>query len=223
MVARVGESSMFKWIIGFGLPVALMLCVGCSDRVGETDGVIGREATLARSAATRDQQQGLPKERPTVFPSIPPTAVRNPEVQETLRVGYLATESTLVEQDGLSAGRSDPILESQDMFSRALQKMSSDEGTSLEAADLAKHYRQALERAVGTGGAVEGLSCGLSLCMGAVRASSVEAHEAWLSRLNQDPAAARYGFIETIERVGDQYQSRFLFSTDPALRAIIVE
>ncbi|MBT2767287.1 hypothetical protein J7J08_06525 [Stenotrophomonas sp. ISL-67] len=78
------------------------------------------------------------------------------------------------------------------------------------------------ERAVGTNGAVENLSCGLSVCVGSVRAGSIADHDAWLSRLQEDPGAHTYGFVEAIERTGDQFQSRFVFSTDPALKAILL-
>jgi len=135
---------------------------------------------------------------------------------------YLVTESAFIERDGISSQNADPLFESSARFSQALAKMREDEKKSIEAQDLTRHYRSALERAVGTQGVVEDLTCGLSLCMGAVSAGSHADHDAWAERLYQDPGAVRHVILGTIERDGDRFESRFLFSADSAIKAIIL-
>jgi hypothetical protein len=90
----------------------------------------------------------------------------------------------------------------------------------MEAQDLAKHYRNAIERAVGAQGVVEDLTCGLSLCMGSVAARSRADHDAWAERLYENPEAVRHVTLHVFEVNGDRLQNRFLFSTDAAIKAI---
>lgn len=90
----------------------------------------------------------------------------------------------------------------------------------MEAQDLARHYRSALERAVGVQGVVEDLTCGLSICMGLVSARSRADHDAWDERLYEDSSAARHVILQAVEMNGDRLQNRFLFSTDSGIKAI---
>lgn len=205
---------MIRWPLACTAFAALLNCVGCS-----VQGVDAEPRAESETLALGEHSQHrTPADGSILRPSSGPSL----ESSALVDLPYLPTESALVEKDGISANLSDEIVESQDAFSEALLKMARDEMKSMEAQDLARHYRGAIERAVGKNGAVENLSCGLSVCVGSVRAVSIAAHDAWLSRLQEDPGADTFGFIEAIERTGDQFQSRFVFSTDPALKAIVV-
>lgn len=135
--------------------------------------------------------------------------------------GLLATESTLVADQGVSAQVATDLLSSPEHLAKAVQKMERDASGSPEAQDLAKHYRSAISRAVGSDGAVENFSCGLSVCAGSVRSRLDVDQDAWVSRLNDDKSALTYSYVDTAERVGGFNEIRFVFSTDPALNAIV--
>lgn len=139
----------------------------------------------------------------------------------TVSSGFLATEATLVADRGVSAQVATELLSSTESLAKVIQKMERDASTSPEAQDLAKHYRSAVSRAVGTDGAVESFACGLSVCAGSVRSRLDVDQDAWISRLNDDGSALMYSYVDTAERVGMVNESRFVFSTDPALNAIV--
>lgn len=133
---------------------------------------------------------------------------------------YLATESELIVHQSISIEMSKQMLEDNARFSSSLERMRSEERTSVEAQQLARHHREVLERAVGELGVVDDLTCGLSLCIGSVTSLTPAHHEAWSRRLVKDPAARRYGAVHSYEPVVDQLQQRFVFSTDPAVAGL---
>lgn len=146
--------------------------------------------------------------------SLPPMA-RSPEATP-----HLGTESQLIVQNAISVDMTLELLEDSALFSSARERMRSEESTSAGAQQLARHHRDVLERAVGELGIVDDLTCGLSLCMGAVTSLSQAEHEAWSRRLVNDPAARRYGAVHSYMPVGDQLQHRFVFSANPAVAAL---
>jgi hypothetical protein len=188
---------------------------------------VGRDAANPREARTAGEVA-----RPEGIVTLPGNPVPAPALRSTSASiattpdpkisPYLVTESAFIERGGISSETTDPILESRDLFSKTFERMSEDEKKSMEAQDLAKHYRNALERAVGDLGVVEDLTCGLSLCMGSVAARSRVDHAAWAERLYEDPDAARHVILDVFEMNGDRLQNRFLFSTDSAIKAIVL-
>jgi hypothetical protein len=212
---------MFQGLARCAFLAALLHCVGCSLQAVDAKGGVQHEEHPSSEHAIQRQMENTDRRTSAEGPTLRPSSGSSPESRALADSTYLPTESELIEEAGISAAISDEIVESQDAFSKALRRISSDENSSMEAQDLAKHYRSAFERAVGTSGAVENISCGLSICIGSVTAGSIADHDAWLGHLQEDPGAETYGFIEAIERNGDQFQSRFVFSTDPAINAII--
>jgi hypothetical protein len=213
---------LFKRPLGYALLAAMLQCVACSAVGGKAEREVQHEKLQVKDAARRDPVANLSVGNSTGGATLRPSPASNPGPPEVANTIYLPAESAFVAQHGISASLTDQVIESRDEFARVLKEMSNDEMRSMEAQDLAKLYRRMLERAVGTESAVEDLSCGLSVCMGSVRAGSLADHDAWLARLGEDPAALRYVFMEAIEHTGDQFQSRFVFSTDPALKAIVL-
>lgn len=210
---------MIKWSVRCVLVATVLQCIGCStDTVGaDATGMPEAHASgkVARPVGTATAP-GDPVFAPVLRPtSAPVAATPDPNARP-----YLLTESAFIAREGISTVGSDPILESRELFSNALARMSDDEKKSMEAQDLAKHYKNALERAVGAQGVVEDLTCGLSLCMGSVAARSRADHDAWAERLYEDPDAVRHVTLQVFEMKGDLLQNRFLFSTDSAIKAI---
>lgn len=205
----------------FTVVAVTLQCVGCAVETSGTDTSDPQSALrLPGGEHPGDISKG-PDD--SAFASVSlarHTGTYNPAVPASAHSPYLLTESAFIEDGAISTESSDPILESRALFSRAFDRMREDEKKSLEAQDLAKHYRTALERAVGMQGIVEDLTCGLSLCMGLVSAKTREDHDGWDDRLYEDPSAVRHVILQTIEMSGDRLQNRFLFSTDSAIKAI---
>lgn len=211
---------MIKWPIRCTIVAVALQCIGCAADTAGTDPGEMRNTTEVRKDAGQEGVSTPPGIDPLGAPDARPTLDAAEKGRDLVASPYLSTESTLIEQDALSADRADEILEDRALFAKALERMRDDEKTSMEAQDLARHHRSVLVRAVGSQGVVDDLACGLSLCIGAVTAHSREHHDAWHGRLVKDPAARRYGAIHWIEPVADQFQKRFVFSADPAVAAI---
>jgi hypothetical protein len=184
-----------------------------------------RDTSAAPSAAQIARQDAITlrdEGGASPVPAIQPALAEARPVGGVTASPYLPTESTFIDQSGISGDRSEEILENSALFSKALDGMRGDEATNVEAQELAQHHRRVLERAVGEQGIVNDLTCGLSLCMGSVTSRTTAEHEDWSGRLVKDPAARRYGAIHKYEAVGDQVQNRFVFSADPAIAALVL-
>lgn len=134
--------------------------------------------------------------------------------------GYLPAESKLVFNGGLSSREAGVLLNSHRSLSDAMNRLSQEAASRPEAQDLTGHYRSSLVRAIGNSAVLERVSCGLSVCVGVVHARSEADHAAWNGRFGADPAAPTYSFMEAVEAVDGGYETRFIFSTDPALNSI---
>lgn len=214
---------MIKWSAKCALVAVALQCIGCAaDAVG-TPPSDPRETLNTRGAANPGGNL-TPSSDPvsaSVSP-LPPALASDPAAPGPKASPYLATESEFIERGGISSEWADPFLESRELFSSALQRMSEDEGKSMEAQDLARRYRNALERAVGAQGVVEDLTCGVSLCMGSVSSRSRADRDAWAERLYEDADAVRHVTFDVFEMNGDRLHNRFLFSADAAIKAIVL-
>lgn len=126
-------------------------------------------------------------------------------------------------QDGaLSVEQSDAILVSDKVFEKTVQAFAHDAGKRSEAQDLTAHYKQAIARSLGKNESLGEFACGYSLCIGSVRTRSAEEYEAWTEKFGLDAAAPTYSFSGLSKKLGQQnYEGRFVFSTDPAARSMI--
>lgn len=133
---------------------------------------------------------------------------------------HLKAESGFVLNDGISSEAAGDLLRSSRTISDAIDRMTRDAASSPDAQDLTKHYQSALTRAIGASGVLDGFSCGLSICIGIARSRGNSDHEAWEHRLASDPSSPTYSYAEASEEIDGRYETRFIFSTDPALNSI---
>lgn len=133
---------------------------------------------------------------------------------------YLKTESKFISGGGISTYEADQILGSHDRFRKALEEMDRDAMRSTEAQDISRHLRKPLEEAVGQGAAITAFSCGFTVCMGTIQVASAAEHERWVMSFLRDPSFRKFGFLDVAEKVGNVYESRFMFSTDPDVGGI---
>lgn len=133
---------------------------------------------------------------------------------------YLQVESGFMANRGISSQTADDLLRSSRSTHDAIDRMTIDAASSPDAQDLARHYRSSLLRAMDQNTVLERLACGLSICLGIARARSNADHQAWGQRLASDRSSPTYGYVETSEGLGAEYENRFMFSTDPELNSI---
>ncbi|MBM9923996.1 hypothetical protein [Stenotrophomonas lactitubi] len=133
---------------------------------------------------------------------------------------YLLVESGFMANRGISSQTAEDLLRSSRSTHDAIDRMTIDAASSPDAQDLARHYRSSLLRAMDQNTVLERLACGLSICIGIARARSNADHEAWGQRLASDRSSPTYGYVETSEGLGAEYENRFMFSTDPELNSI---
>ena len=211
----INRPSMCVWV------AMALLCVGCAADLTGTDSSDWRAASGRAEAANAEGTPPDPSEPVSASVSADrPTLASDSALEDSNSSAQLATESEFIQQGGISTEWADPVLESRELFSTALRRMSEDERKSMEAQDLTKRYRRALERAVGAQGVVENLTCGLSLCMGSVSSQSRADRDAWAERLYEDADAVRHVTFDVFDMNGDRLHNRFLFSADDAIKAI---
>ncbi|MFL9583806.1 hypothetical protein [Stenotrophomonas sp. AB1(2024)] len=214
---------MINWPFKCVMVAVVLQCIGCAADATGTDSTDPRAArSLAEAAISEDASSGPGDPVSASVSADRPAWASDPAVDDPKASPYLATESEFIERGGISSEWADPFLESRELFSSALQRMSEDERRSMEAQDLARRYRNALERAVGAQGVVEDLTCGLSLCMGSVSSQSRADRDAWAERLYEDADAVRHVTFDVFEMNGDRLHNRFLFSADAAIKAIVL-
>lgn len=212
---------MINWPSKCALVAVALQCIGCAADVTGTDSSYPRAAHRLVETGNPEDTSSVPGDPVSTSVSADrPAWASDPAVADPETSPYLATESEFIERGGISSEWADPFLGSRELFSDALQRMSEDEGKSIEAQDLARRYRNALERAVGAQDVVEDLTCGLSLCMGSVSSRSRADRNAWAERLYEDADAARHVTFDVFEMNGDRLHNRFLFSADAAIKSV---
>jgi hypothetical protein len=135
---------------------------------------------------------------------------------------YLAPETRFIKHGGLDSDSANEVLGSSEAFSRPANEMSAAATMSMEALDLADHYRRALADVIGTDGTVMTFACGLSMCMGSVHTRPVVDSDSWTYRFLDAPSTRVFGHLRAVERIGNVTESRFIFSTDPDIPGIVV-
>lgn len=212
---------MVNWPYKCVLIAVALQCIGCAvDVVGTHSSDSRAQQEFAEAASPDDTSSGLGDAVTASDFSDRPTWASDPAIHDPEVSTYLASESEFIERGGISSEQADPLLESRELFMNAIQRMREDEEKSIEAQDLARHYRSALERAVGEHDVVEDVTCGLSLCMGSVSSRSRADRDAWAQRLYEDTDAVRHVTFDVFDRYDGRLHNRFLFSADDAIRAI---
>lgn len=201
---------------------AAVMCTSCSeDELGGGPKRPDVPAASAPSTASAGQADGLGHKISDATKLRVSDTRPSGSLSHDPSSAYLSTESDMVDEGKISAQKATEVLASSKSLSRTVEAMERDAAKSLEARDLTKLYRESLARAVDGAGVVDNFSCGLSLCVGSVRVRSLADQDAWSARFEQDPSARSYSFVVTSERMGDSYEQRFMFSTDPGMNGIV--
>jgi len=111
-------------------------------------------------------------------------------------------------------------------FDEAMRSFDAEMARDSEAQDVRDAYRSRFEGMLKGGGATElsGLTCGLSLCVGSIRAVGADGaaqYAAWNNGLYKPGGAPTYSFIDAEIPLGaNVVEHRFFFSTDSAADAM---
>lgn len=196
-----------------------LCCAGCiADRASAPEVKPGEIAAEARAATVLSNADATPSQAMVAVPATGTSAAAAHRAGSS--AALLRSESALVFKEGISILAAENLLTSSSNMSDAIKRLSEEAASSPEVQDLTRHYRSALERAMAQEGVLEGFSCGLSICIGLVRSGSLAGHETWSRRFASDAAAPTYSYADASEDSRMGYENRFIFSTDPALRAI---
>lgn len=178
------------------------------SRVEQDDG--DADAENSRRSATSPRQ------------ATAPLSTSSTQLSGSTRVSrYLKAESGFLTRGGLDSHEVERVLTSREAFVNAIDAMSKEASRGVDTQDLSRHIHGVLERAAGEDMKVSRLACGLSVCMGSLESGSAF-DEKWSFRYPDDDAFKMYGFFESVEKVGDTYESRFLFSIDQDLPGIVL-
>lgn len=210
--------------ISFYPLLSLMLLSGCfsgDDPISVSTGARAEHTPSSGSIVMHEASPRDPGSTTAAHAKRPARA--DPELPPQSVTGFLRTEESFVDHDGISTSMAMQILSSGDKLAKAIERMTADASGSMEAQDLSRHYRSALARAVGDKGDIASFACGLSICAGSVRTRTPEEGDAWRYRFLDDSAARTYGNVSDVEDLGGVYETRFMFSTDPAVPALTIE
>lgn len=202
--------------------MAVALQSACSPQDPRSPGA--RDAQSAPAAAQAGDESSITVHRaqPKVMRAVTPhSAIHGSSSSDTGAGGYLRAEVKYIGQGGIEANEVEQVLQSRDAFSSALQALDAENIRSLEAQDMTRHVRTVMLQALGKDITVDGLSCGLSMCMGSAHRNSAF-DDTWAHPFLDHRAIKVFGFIEAEDRMGSLYERRFLFSMDPELPGIIV-
>lgn len=115
------------------LVAAALQCVGCQSEAAGADVSHPSGSTEVREAASPDVVATSVGGGRVLLSAIRPALDSGAETRHPSASAYLATESTFITPGAISSETSDPILESMELFSKAMQSMREEEGNGMEA------------------------------------------------------------------------------------------
>lgn len=133
------------------------------------------------------------------------------------------SEHALLAGNALAIESAERVLASRH-FDRFMQVFAR-EATSGEALDLTALYAEAARKLLpGDGEArLVDLQCGTTLCIGRIRSRARDAYRKWSDAFGNSRSTPHYSYIDrTIALAADEFEHRFIFSTDPAANAVTV-
>lgn len=133
---------------------------------------------------------------------------------------HLKAEAKLVGRGGLESDEVEHVLLSREAFAATVQALDQEATGSIEAQDITRLVRIAIDRKLTTDMRLSSLSCGVSVCMGSVEKGSEFAKNWSIAKL-EDDVLKFHAVAQSMEKIGGVYENRFVFSTDPGLRNFV--
>lgn len=133
---------------------------------------------------------------------------------------YLPVERKFIRNNELRIEAAGEALQSQkfESIARSFEIDTAKDSNALSLTDL---YKQSIRKQLGSTGQLVSFSCGLSLCIGALRTNATENYDSWTQKFFADNGTPSYSFADSIVKLAENhYEGRFMFSTDPAANAM---
>jgi len=211
-----------EWTVAIG---ALLMLAGCTNATSpqtsrnQVAAATGIQASDPDAEAVVDDKPNVDAVRPEHAATVAQGAAQQrPGEKPASR--YLPSEQRLLREDGIALESVMPLLASPH-FDKSVNTLAREAANDPEAQQLSGVYAHEAMQSLHGKGQLTGLSCGLSVCMGAVRMASREAAREWPKAFADRTSAPIYSFVSDILQVGaSQYESRFVFSTDPAANSL---
>lgn len=183
-----------------------------------------RMRDAGNSAIAPTNSNNAPTADPTTSrATAPPSIARVPSGQRT---GTVTAEQSLLRPGGVFDGGSLSSTIRSGQFSKFVDALRSQSGSSPLATDINQMYGDAISEQVGKLGneiQLRDFACGETICAGTIDSSSQNAWGAWLKDNASDPRTKAYVFTEhQIDNGNGSVEHRFIFSTDPGSKKISV-
>lgn len=147
----------------------------------------------------------------------PASMMSSQQPVEPANTGHLKAEARFLGKGGLESDEVEHVLLSREVFAGTAKALEQESVRNIEAQDMTRYVRNVIDRRLTSDMKLSSLSCGVSLCIGSVQKGS-EFAKNWSVAQLEDDALQFHAVAQSMEKIGEVYENRFLFSTDPELR-----
>lgn len=137
----------------------------------------------------------------------------------------LSFEGALLFEKSLDSKKIQSLLFSK-KFGAQLDQFANQSAADSNASELSSVYKKMLDAQLKKNkinAQIGKFVCGTSICIGSLERGEDSEYSRWSDIFFSDPTVPSYGFTNTTIRLGEnQYEHRFVFSTDPAANSIMV-
>ena len=142
------------------------------------------------------------------------------EPTSTAALKYLPVEQRFLSHNALSIEDVSPALKS-DNFDQLVNALQCEASRDPDAQEITQLYRSEAEKLAVADVRLVNMACGLSVCMGSIRAPSEDALSRWSEKFANSKRAPSFSEISyTTQIAPHEFESRFMFSTDPGANAL---
>lgn len=189
-------------------------------------GIAGTERAIESREAQALRENSSSTARHREVEIVAPMLQKGSSLTRSARNGqhYLSFESAILQDSELSFEQAMLALNGKD-FDKYMVLITQQSLRLPEAAELSAAYSRSFEEALGKSPALKlrALTCGLSLCAGAIAVSSHadDAHlELWQQTLSLSGTTPAYSMIDVKVQKNGSIEHRFIFSSDPNINGI---
>lgn len=205
---------------------AVVLAAGCSDESARSTHLPSSASTASSAdaviapASAEPTQSSKHEPAPDEATRASPSNAHAEPPTSAAALKYLPVEQRFLSQNALSIEDVAPALKSNnfDQLVNALQREASRDPDAQEITQL---YRSEAEKLGVADVRLVNMACGLSVCMGSIRAPSEAALSRWSEKFGNSKRTPSFSEISyTTQIAPHEFESRFMFSTDPGANAL---
>lgn len=202
---------------------APFLLLACREPVAPAVKSVNGTAPMNTDSSNRIKEGDAPSPRPAGAQPGNSYNLRMPGTAANSEVAtppYRMTERKFLSGDSLSALATERILNSSS-FDAVASEFEREVASDRDAQDLTHLYRKEIQHQLGNSARLASLNCGGSLCLGTILTyGDNSAYSTWSDVFFESPRTPNYVFSETTLKRGQNFENRFVFSTDPAVNSV---